>query len=724
VPFASRYAGPRNLSLLAAGACGFALIALVWLALSLPALTLDWRVDGDTLQVRDAQGRWQQAVELHAGGRPPLPLDATLAIEEPDFLPDWTAYNAFMQVQRSAHAAVSAGDASLRLADGSHLPLQFRDRQPGELPWDFWMQLLFGLVALGVGFGVWAFRPRTRETAILLVTALGYGAGIWSAAIYSTRDLLMPAELFRVASVINHGGALLFDCAMAALLWHYPRPLGTRDIPVALAVTWALLWTADTLQLVHSLSLGFYLWLLLVFLLALAFALAQWRRADRDPVARAALQWLLLSFMIGSGTFVALQIVPRVFGSEALMPQSVLAGAFLIVYLGLAAGISRYRLFHLERWWRVTWSWLLGGVLVVIIDALLLWQLNLAGDVALAIALAIAGWLYFPLRQWLLERLLGLERVNTELRPAAVRALFDHSTTGELEARWPDVLARVFLPLSIDPVDEGELPADAAANGFEPRVGEHGLLLFVPGIAAGSWLRLSGCERGRRLFRHEDLRVAHDLFGIAQHAVRTAAARAQGAQRERMRIKRDLHDDMGARLLSILHGRDAGEMREEARAAIHDMRQMLATLDENAVHLEEAITLITSEARERCRRENIRFSEERPPSGEHRLSARQFANLKRIVREAVTNAIKHAGAVSITLRIGTLPDALEVVVDDDGRFHPENIDAQGRGHHIVQSRAGELGGHADWSVNAAGGCRLRVLMPWEMALPASSETSA
>jgi signal transduction histidine kinase len=713
--FGSRYAGPRNLSLLAAACCGLALIALTWLALALPALTTSWRVAGDGIEVLDAQQRWQQASAIRAANGVMIPLQATLAIEEPDFLPDWAAYNALMDAQRQAHAAVAEGGAHVLLADGAELRIEFRARTPADLPLNFWMQAFFGLIALSVGFGVWAFRPRTRETAILLVTAIGYGAGIWSAALYSTRDLFMPADMFRIASVINHGGALLFDCAMAALLWHYPRPLGRRDVPLACALAWLLLWALDTLQVVNSLSLGFYLWLLLVFLLAMSFAIAQWRRAERDPVARAALQWLLLSFMIGSGTFVALQIVPRVLGSDALMPQSLLAGAFLIVYLGLAAGISRYRLFHLERWWRVTWSWLLGGILVVLVDALLLWQLQVGEDVALALALAIAGWLYFPLRQWLLERLLGLDRVTTELRPAAVRSLFDLSTTGALESRWPDVLARVFRPLSIDVIDAGnaEQPEDNSER-TQALIEEHGLVLCVPGIAPGTWLRLAGCEQGTRLFREQDIRVAGDLYGIALHAEQTVAARAQGALRERTRIKRDLHDDMGARLLSILHGREPGDMREEARGAIHDLRQMLATLDENPVRLDEAAALIISEARERCRRDGIRFDEQCSALGPRELSARQFANIKRIAREGVTNALKHAGGSAVTLSVSETGDALLVRVDDNGNFAPAQVTAQGRGHHIVQSRVDELGGSVSWQVNAQGGCTLQAVIPWEM----------
>lgn len=706
--------GPRDLTVVAAALCSAALIALTWLALSLPALSVEWRVQGDALAFRTGDD-WQVATALRDAAGATLPLSATLAIEEPDFLPGWTEVNAFLAQQDALLATVTQGGAVLLLADGTTLPVTIGARHLGDLPWDFWMQLAFGLVALTVGFGVFAFRPRTLDTALLLVTALGYAAGIWSAALYSTRDLLMPADLLRAASTLNHGGALLFDCAMAAMLWHYPRPLGRLNVPLLCAVAWAVLWTLDTLQVVDSLSLGFYLWLLLVFLLALAFAVAQWRRAERDPVARAALQWLLLSFMIGSGTFVALQIVPRVLGVEVPIPQSVLAGAFLIVYLGLAAGISRYRLFHLERWWRVTWSWLLGGVLVLLVDALLLWQVEIGEDIALALAVAISGWLYFPVRQWLLWRLLRMEPASTQIGPGTVRALFDLSHADALEAHWPDLLNRVFRPLSLESIDADE--PDTQDDGI--RTGEHGLHLVVPSLVPGSVLRLSGCEHGTRLFRQEDIRVAQDLLGIARHAQQTIAARAQGAQLERNRIKRDLHDDMGARLLSILHGDNLAGIREEARAAIQDMRQMLTTLDDQPVMLDEAIELFTSEARERCQREGVTLAEDISLAAPAQLNARQFANLKRIVREGVTNALKHAGGTQITITLHEHAEDVELVIADNGDFREDDIHRQGRGHHIVRARVEELGGHVNWSRNADGGCLLRAVIPRDM--PAARE---
>jgi hypothetical protein len=79
------------------------------------------------------------------------------------------------------------------------------------------------------------------------------------------------------------------------------------------------------------------------------------------------------------------------------------ASLVLLIYLGLAWG-CRYRLFNLDRWWFEALIWGLGGALVLLFDIALLW-LNASAGVALGTAVALAGWLYFPLRQWLWRRL-------------------------------------------------------------------------------------------------------------------------------------------------------------------------------------------------------------------------------------------------------------------------------------------------------------------------------
>ncbi|MFN3587706.1 MAG: hypothetical protein ACK4UT_09400, partial [Moraxellaceae bacterium] len=369
---------PARLSLLAALLLVLTLIALLQAARGLPWAGFRFQMQEQALLVQHAALEAPAAVAgLRSGDGRVLPLPAWLAVEEPDFLVTHEAYNALLAAQAPLLAVWQSGDAALLLADGRELPVTPVARQLSDMSWTFWLQLFYGFTTLVVGVGIWVFRPLARDTSLQLLTAIGFAAGILSASLYSSRELLMAPALWRLLSVLNHGGALLFVFGMAALLWSYPRPLGRQPVVALCFVLFALCWLADTQQWFPSYAAGFYLVLLLAFLVSCLFGWQQWRQSSGDPVARMALRWLVLSFLLGSGVFAFLQVLPIVLGLATPISQAVVSGGFLIVYLGLAAGISRHRIFHLERWWLAAWGWLLGGLLVLVIDALVVWALHL-----------------------------------------------------------------------------------------------------------------------------------------------------------------------------------------------------------------------------------------------------------------------------------------------------------------------------------------------------------
>lgn len=71
-------------------------------------------------------------------------------------------------------------------------------------------------------------------------------------------------------------------------------------------------------------------------------------------------------------------------------------------------------------------------MLVLALDALLVFVIGLAGGMALLLSLAIAGWVYFPLRQWLMG-LLG----RSDQRPldSTLRQLVNNLFAADSEAR-------------------------------------------------------------------------------------------------------------------------------------------------------------------------------------------------------------------------------------------------------------------------------------------------
>lgn len=85
----------------------------------------------------------------------------------------------------------------------------------------------------------------------------------------------------------------------------------------------------------------------------------------------------------------------------------------------------------------------------------------------------------------------------------------------------------------------------------------------------------------------------------------------------------------------------------------------------------------------------------------------------RIVQEALTNTLKHAGTgASVTVRLTFHTTQLEIDVADDGRGSvPGGPGADGNGLRGIAERVGALGGSLDAGPCAGGGFAIRALLP-------------
>ena len=86
----------------------------------------------------------------------------------------------------------------------------------------------------------------------------------------------------------------------------------------------------------------------------------------------------------------------------------------------------------------------------------------------------------------------------------------------------------------------------------------------------------------------------------------------------------------------------------------------------------------------------------------------------RVVQEALTNVLKHAGpATTVTVRITHRPDGTEIQVDDDGRgtTFTELDRATGQGIVGMRERVELFGGTLTAVPRSGGGFRVRAHLP-------------
>jgi signal transduction histidine kinase len=235
-------------------------------------------------------------------------------------------------------------------------------------------------------------------------------------------------------------------------------------------------------------------------------------------------------------------------------------------------------------------------------------------------------------------------------------------------------------------------------------------------------------------FVDDDVRLAESLATRAAIAVdlservsRDAVRRVVEAQEvERARLARELHDETGQALTSILLGLKALEERvqtDDGGAAIAELRELVvATLQDVrrlAVELRPAALddfgLIPALERLRdtmSEQGDFAVEVKSDLDDQQRLPAETETALYRIVQEALTNVLKHAEATRVTVRLRRGDRFVEVVVQDDGTgFDPQNVRDGGLGLVGMRERVALLGGRMAVDSSQGAGTMLRVEVP-------------
>lgn len=192
----------------------------------------------------------------------------------------------------------------------------------------------------------------------------------------------------------------------------------------------------------------------------------------------------------------------------------------------------------------------------------------------------------------------------------------------------------------------------------------------------------------------------------------SALQAAEAAAREREAIYNDLHDDLGARLLQLVYEAPTPAQADLARATLQDLRDVVSRSRGAPATLEQLLADIRGEATQRLAAVGIGLRWEQPhtlPSGP--LSPERALHLYRIVREAISNALRHAQAQGLRMRVRVDGARLDLELTDDGTAGPPPPGADGRGMHGMRERAGELHGDIAWLPGTEGGTKVLLSVP-------------
>jgi signal transduction histidine kinase len=234
-------------------------------------------------------------------------------------------------------------------------------------------------------------------------------------------------------------------------------------------------------------------------------------------------------------------------------------------------------------------------------------------------------------------------------------------------------------------------------------------------------------------FSDEDLRLAEAFAARAAVAVdlservaRDALRRVVSAQElERRRLARELHDETGQALTSILLGlkslEDAGDendlaestsrLRELVVTTLQDVRRLAVELRPKALDdfgLVPALERLVETFREQT---GIEVDLE-PRLGEERLPSDVETTLYRITQEALTNVVKHANARRVSIVLTRRGGTISAVIEDDGRgFEESRPSGNGLGLLGMRERVALVDGRLSVESSPGSGTTLSVEVP-------------
>jgi signal transduction histidine kinase len=332
------------------------------------------------------------------------------------------------------------------------------------------------------------------------------------------------------------------------------------------------------------------------------------------------------------------------------------------------------------------------------------------------LALLVSLGAYAGLRRWLVNPMMAHERLTAEqmfehLCRIAREAQVQPQQVGEQLIR---LLREMFEPLDIQQV---------ARQSSRARVADEGASLLVPVprltvAGAPALIVLTFARRGRRLFTADDARLADRVVDQLSRAVAFDQAVERGRSEERVRIAQDLHDDIGARLLTLMYQAPTREMEDYVRHTLKDLKTLTRGLAASRHLLSHAVAEWKADITQRLSAVDCDLGWHFTYDRDFELSMVQWSALTRVLRELVSNTVAHARATRVDIDAALERGVLTLSVVDNGvGRHPEGW-SHGLGLGGVRKRVKQLGGEVQWREQARQGIACHVVIGGLGASPA------
>ncbi len=705
----------RALALLVLLGC-VGLFALVRVLIDTPQLQATWR---------DAA---QGGIELAAAAAPPLQVHlgqrllrvtaadgSGVAVQVQDLhrSPRWVIDDTTRARSVVAHEQLARllaqPEVALHFEGSGKVVVQPLPRGLAGLGLLFWLTSALALLLYLVGAVALLAHMKPRNVLYLVMTlcqagnllfiavqsmpGLGAVAGsaVHEAALRSVFDLITAAAVVHACTMppLRVQQRLLFISAA----WLFTAVLGAVIVADKLAFAWA--WTQTACLLMGGTAVG------------LLFA-----SYHAEPNPFAVLMRRFAVVIVGTLALLMLAVMAAYRAGNA--HESVAQIGSYIWYVFFASMLLL--LPFMSRSQQVLREFaLLAGVSTVAtsLDLLFVSAFSLSHFASLSLAVFLALGTYAGARQWLLSQMLGSQRLTAERMFERLYRIVREVEVDASQSRGllTELLRDLFDPLELRNLERQTSHARVVGDGSAmlvpfPRVGDD--TANANANAGSLLLRFAG--RGKRMFTREDARLSDQVVEQLMRAVAYDKAVERGRTEERLRIAQDLHDDIGARLLTLMYKAQTPEMEDYLRHTLQDLKTLTRGLAASDHQLSHAVAEWKADITQRLSAAHIQLDWQFTFDDDVMLSMVQWSALTRVLRELVSNIIYHASATRLEISATLEKGRFTLVMADDGVGRNPQAWAHGLGMGGVRKRVKLLRGDVKWRENRPQGivCEVRV----------------
>ncbi|MCX6317372.1 MAG: triple tyrosine motif-containing protein [Bacteroidetes bacterium] len=201
----------------------------------------------------------------------------------------------------------------------------------------------------------------------------------------------------------------------------------------------------------------------------------------------------------------------------------------------------------------------------------------------------------------------------------------------------------------------------------------------------------------------------------------------QAIEKERTRIATDMHDDFGASLsrikflsekLQLLTPADPSERNDLEKISLYSdemaekMNEIVWALNQRYDSLGDLVSFCRAYASEYLQDKDIRlhFSEGEP--SEEKIQGEVRRNTFLVMKEALRNIVKHAGATAVSIHFskGNAGKELRMIISDNGKgIDLNNVRPFANGLENMKKRMADING--EFSINTENGTRIIITVP-------------